>query len=511
MASDFTAFRLLGPVEIWIAGSRREPGPRQRRLVLAALLADAGRALPVETLIARVWGNQPPPGARAALYAHVARIRRLLADGHGEHADLRLLRGSGGYQLDVEPDLVDVHRFRRLVSEARGADHGVRRLTVLREALALWRPEPLATLPGAWAARFRERLRQQHLAATLDWAQAELRCGEPASTIEALGELRAAHPLSEPVAAAAMLALDAAGRGSEALACYREIRDALVDQLGLEPGAELQRIHRGVLRGDLKPFPPARASPFHIAVPALLPPDIRGFAGRAAELGQLDALLTTAGRAETAVPIAVVTGTAGVGKTSLVLHWAHRVRASFPDGQLYLNLRGFDHSGAATAPGEAVRTFLDALGVDHWRMPSTLDGQVGLYRSLLADRRMLIILDNARDDEQVRPLLPGAAGSVVVVTGRDRLAGLVAAESAHSVALRPMTPSEALEMLANRLGSGRLAAEPEAAAAIIDRCGRLPLALAATAARAVTRPELSLAAVAEQLCAWDPATACRAR
>jgi DNA-binding SARP family transcriptional activator len=500
---DCSEFRLLGPVEIWVDGSRQEAGPRQRRLVLAALLADVGRPVPMETLVERVWGNQPPPGARAAVYAHVARIRRLLTDVSGADAGVLRSWGSAGYQLDIDPDLVDVHLFRRLVNEARATNNdSVRRLTMLREALSLWRAEPLATLPGEWTARFREGLRQQHLGAVLAWSQAEFETGRPASTIEPLSELRAAHPLSEPVAATLMRALAAAGRSSEALECYRGIRQALVDQLGLEPGVELQRIHRSVLRGELRPLGTEPAPPttaYHWAVPALLPPDTRGFAGRDHELGQLDAMLSTAFAAEMTVPISVVSGAAGVGKTSLALRWAHRARARFPDGQLYVNLRGFDHSGAATAPGEAVRTFLDALGVDQRRVPSSLDAQVGLYRSLLADRRMLILLDNARDEEQVRPLLPGTSSSVVVATSRNRLAGLVAAEGAHSVALNPLTPVEAREMLTNRLGSARLTTEPRAVIDIIDRCARLPLALAVAAARAVTHPELSLTTLAEQL------------
>ncbi|MFF5208662.1 BTAD domain-containing putative transcriptional regulator [Streptosporangium sp. NPDC000396] len=241
------------------------------------------------------------------------------------------------------------------------------------------------------------------------------------------------------------------------------------------------------------------SAPIAGQVAALLPLDVYGFTGRAGELERLDGLLTAAGRQPTAVLVAVLSGTAGVGKSALAVHWAHRVRDRFPDGQLYVNLRGFDPGGTAMTPTEAVRAFLDALGVPATQIPATPQAQAGLYRSLLAGRRILIVADNARDAAQVRPLLPGAPGCLVVVTSRDQLTGLVAVEGAQALALDLLPAAEARELLARRLGSARVAVEPEATGQIIARCARLPLALAVVAARAAAHPHFPLAALAAEL------------
>jgi DNA-binding SARP family transcriptional activator/tetratricopeptide (TPR) repeat protein len=490
-------FRVLGPVEVRSSGRLVDAGPARQRGVLAALAADAGRPVQTETLVDRVWGDAPPQRARHTLHVYIARLRRVL----GEAGAVELARRSGGYVLDVDGDCVDLHRFRALVEQARGEPcPDSRRVALLRQALELWRGTPLADLPGEWAARVREGWQRQHLDTVLCWAQAELRVGNPDVVIEQLAELTAKHPLAEPLVAAQMRALSAAGRGAEALQGYAATRTRLAEALGADPSPELQALHQAILRGNLAPARSVPASASQVSqVPAQLPLDVRGFTGRADELARLDAILSTVDRQPTAVIISAVSGTAGVGKTALAVHWVHAVADRFPDGQLYVNLRGFDPGGAATSPAEAVRGFLDALQVPPQRIPASLQAQVNLYRSLLAGRRVAVVLDNARDAEQVRPLLPGAPGCLVIVTSRNLLPGLVAAEGAQPLTLDLMTAGEAWDMLAARLGPARLAAEPSAVDEIITGCARLPLALSIVAARAATNPGFPLGVLAKEL------------
>jgi len=501
-------FRLLGPVEIWAAGQRWDAGHPRQCSVLAALLVDAGRLVTVQTLIDRVWGETPLTGARQTLYSHVARIRRVLAQAGGPGEEPALIESrSGGYRLEVDPDRVDVLLFRRLVRWARdtGPADG-ERAAALREALGLWRGEPLAGLGGQWVGRMRDEWRRQYLDAVVLWARVETRLGHAAVVIEPLSELHNDNPLVEPVAATLINALHAAGHTARALDAYTVMRQRLRDELGTDPGTELQAAQQAILRAGLiqtagtPAAPPPRTRP-PMDVPAQLPLDVNGFAGRRAELGWLDAVMDAVMDGEgqgSALPITVIVGTAGVGKTALAVHWAHLVAARFPDGQLYLNLQGFG-PGTAVTPAVALRGFLDAFGVPPQRIPATLDAQAGLYRSLLAGRRVLIVLDNARDADQVRPLLPGAPDCLVVVTSRDELSGLVSAEGAHPLTLDVLAAQEARQLLANRLGPAPVMAEPDAVDDIIGQCARLPLALVIAAARGTTRPHLSLAVLAGQL------------
>lgn len=504
-------FVVLGPVELHGAdGAVVDPGPAKQRTVLAALLVDAGRWVAVETLIDRVWGEDLPAHVRPSLYAYVARIRRMLAATATPQEEAQLRRGPGGYLLDVPADRVDLHRFQRLVERAREADPDrtdAQRAAVLREALGLWRGEPLAGLAGDWVRRTREGWRQQRIEAVLDWAEVELRVGNPAGVIGELTTLVAEHPLVEPLTVALMRALRAAGRGPEALACFAVLQKRLAEELGADPGAEARQVHQAILCGESGP-PPARGAPrtpagagpgSGRAVPAQLPLETRGFTGRADELARLDGILAATAQRRAAVVVSAVSGTAGVGKTALAVHWGHRVADRFPDGRLYVDLRGFDPSGTAVTPDQAVRGFLDALGVPSAHLPVDLQARVGLYRSLLAGRRVLIVLDNARDADQVRPLLPGSAGCLAVVTSRSRLTGLVAAEGAHPLPLDVLSPAEARDLLTHRLGTQRVAAEPDAVAEIITRCGSLPLALAVATARAAAHPAFPLGAVADEL------------
>jgi tetratricopeptide (TPR) repeat protein len=304
-----------------------------------------------------------------------------------------------------------------------------------------------------------------------------------------LTDVLAQDRIAEPVVAVLIRALAATGQVAEALERYEAVRERLVADLGTEPGAELQAAY-DLVRPTAKP---ARL------VPAQLPVGIRGFAAREAELARLDAILAEGRESDDTVMVCVVSGTAGVGKTALAVHWAHRVADRFPDGQLYANLRGFDPAGTVLEPAEVVRGFLDALGVDPQRIPADLSAQAALYRSHLAGRRVLVLLDNVVDAGQVRPLLPGSPGSLVVVTSRNQLGGLVALDGANPLLLDVLSTEDSRRLLAHRLGAGRVAAEPAAVEAVIQRCAGLPLALAIVAARAAIRPEVPLADLAAQL------------
>ncbi|MEV5533628.1 AfsR/SARP family transcriptional regulator [Streptomyces prunicolor] len=505
--------QLLGPVELSAEGRAVEVGPPQRRTVMAALAVDVGRPVAVEAVIERVWGPHAPDGARGAVHAHVARIRRMCEQAaETAREPLLLVRRSGGYLLEARPDQVDVYRFRQLVDQARAAAPADPvRAGLLREALDLWRGEPLSGLNGEWAARMREAWRRQHQDAAVGWARAELRHGDPAPVIGPLTGLLGEYPLAEPLAEALMRALHETGRSAEALDCYAAVRKRLAEDLGTDTGPALRQLHQSILRGH-RPTSPRRPEPSAVIrhpepsavirqteLPAQLPMAVRGFTGRDGELARLAAILASAEGESAAVVISAVSGMAGVGKTALAVHWARRVESAFPDGQLYVNLRGFDPQGSVVPPTEAVRGFLDALGVRPERVPPGLEAQVGLYRSLLTGRRMMVVLDNARDEEQVRPLLPGSVGCMALVTSRNRLTGLAATEGAHLLAVDPLTPAAARDVLAERLGDGRVAAEPAAVADVVTWCAGLPLALAVVSARAAAQPRRPLGALADEL------------
>jgi DNA-binding SARP family transcriptional activator/tetratricopeptide (TPR) repeat protein len=487
-------FQLFGEVQLQAGGQLLDVGTPRQQAVLAALLVDAGRPVAIETLIDRVW-DEAPAEARNVLYSHLSRIRQLLKRAGGV---AKLDRRPAGYVLDVEPDSVDMHRFWRLVDQG-GSDE--EKSAALTEALSLWRGTPLAGIPGEWVEHVRDRWLRRRLDALVRWGDVELRLGRPAGVIDVFVDLVAEYPLAEQLEGVLMRALHDAGRDAEALDRYTAIRERLADELGTDPGPELRELHSAILRGELP-------RPEQSHKPAQLPPDVFGFAGRYEEMRSLSDLA--------GARIVVVSGTAGVGKTSLVVHWAHRARDEFPDGQLYLNLRGFDPTGSPVTPADALRGFLDAFDVSHERIPASFEAQVGLYRSLLADRRVLVVLDNARDAEQVRSLLPGAPNCLVLVTSRDQLTGLVA-EGAHPLMLDLFGETEARVLLASRIGAQRVAAEPEAVTEIIRLCARLALALAVVAARAATHPKFSLAALAQELrtgldefSGTDPATDPRA-
>ncbi|HET9143513.1 AfsR/SARP family transcriptional regulator [Actinophytocola sp.] len=486
-------FRLFGGIELVAAGRALDIGTPRQRAVLAVLAVEAGRPVAIETLIDRVWDEEPPLEARNVLYSHLSRVRQLLkraTEASGIAA--RLDRGLAGYVLEIDPELVDLHRFTALTAAAEDTGRPeIERAAELAQALKLWRGSPLAGISGAWAERVRAGWHRRRLSAVVAWGGLEVDLGHAATVISTVSDLVAEYPLAEPLEGLLMRALHAAGRDAEAIERFAVVRARLADELGADPGPELQALHGAILRGEL-------ASPdrgISRAVPAQLPPDVEGFAAREIELRWLDEMVRDD---RTAARTVVLSGTAGVGKTTLAVHWAHRVRHRFPDGQLYVNLRGFGPTGSPVAPAEAVRTFLDAFELPPQRIPAGFEAQVGLYRSLLADRKVLVVLDNAHDAEQVRPLLPAAPGCLALVTSRDQLAGLVAA-GARPVTLGLFDRGAARELVGRRIGVGRMANEPGAVDEIVRLCAGLPLALAVVAARAATHPTFGLAALAGEL------------
>ncbi|MET9913483.1 BTAD domain-containing putative transcriptional regulator [Streptomyces sp. NPDC006476] len=502
-------FRLLGEVQVLAAGRPLDAGPPRQQAVLAALAVDAGRPVPIEALIDRVWGEAAPVEARNVLYSHLSRLRHVFREAAtlGDGVTVRLERRHAGYVLHVDPDRVDVHRFWRLADQGRDVSRAdADRAAVLAQALSLWRGTPLAALSGDWAANVRENWHQRRLDAAVHWARAELRLGHAEVVITTLPGLIGEYPLAEPLEGLLMEALHAAGRDAEAIDRYATVRARLAEALGADPGPALRTLYEAILRGELRTGSPAgqaAADTVKAAVPAQLPPDLFGFTGREAQLRGLDGLLGLASpvsdRPAGPPVIATIDGMAGVGKTALAVHWAHQAAHRFSDGQLYANLRGFDPTGSPVTAEEVIRGFLDALGVPHTRIPATLTAQVGLYRSLLAGRRLLLLLDNARDVEQVRPLLPAAPGCMALVTSRNRLSGLVTTVGAHPLTLELPSLAEARDLLVRRLGARRVEAESDTVDEMVAMCARLPLALAIVATRAATQPGLPLAVLAADL------------
>jgi len=475
-------FVLLGGTAVLVDGTALDLGPPRQRCVLAALAVDAGQVVSVERLTHRVWGDDPPLRARATLLNYLSRLRLLLGGA--------VVRRPGGYALDVERSAVDLLRFRALCRDARAADDR-RAAVLLRQALELWRGEALTGVEGDWAAAERDRLHQQLLDAECDLADVELRLGRGDDLVAALTTRSAQWPLDERVAAQLMLALHRAGRTADALAHYRQLRERLVGELGTDPGTALRELHQQVLDDDPALTPSSRKAGGE-PVPRQLPAPPRWFTGRGTELVSLDKALADANT----VMISAISGAGGIGKTWLALAWAHRNTERFPDGQLFTDLRGFSPTEQPVAPDTALLGFLTALGVAPNRVPAELDARAALYRSLTADRRMLVVLDNAATADQVTPLLPGGPNCTVLITGRGVLASLVDRHGAGQLRLDVLARTDARDLLTARLGADRLAAEPGAVDELIDLCGGYPLALAITARHAAGR---SLAEVAAEL------------
>jgi DNA-binding SARP family transcriptional activator len=491
---DGIEFRLLGPLELVIAGESVAVGPIKRRVVLAALLADIGTPVTLETLSSRVW-DRTPPAARNILYAHISRIRSLL-DASG--TSVQLARQSGGYVLQADRGAIDVLQFTDLLTASHRPDiDDETRVDLLQEALGLWRATPLADLDGAWVTRTRREWEQQRITAATEWAQAAIRLGRLSMVTTGLNSLLTQYPMVEPLVRELMRALHAAGRSAEALELFARTRKTLVDELGVEPGTELRELHLAILRSTADQLAPGVHLVRPYIAPAQLPAYVPDFVGRAPQLAWLDELLAS-GQARTLV----ISGMAGVGKTSLAVHWAQRVREHFPDGQLYVNLRGYT-SHAPVRSEEALAQFLRALGVPARDVPRNPEEAAGLFRSLLTDKRVLVLLDNAATAEQVRPLLPASPGCLVLVTSRNRLRGLVAREGALALSLGVLSPAEARALLAGVVGGAGADRASKALDELAAACGHLPLALRVAAASLSDWPEQRLPGYISSLTAGD--------
>ncbi|MGW3959350.1 BTAD domain-containing putative transcriptional regulator [Amycolatopsis sp. NPDC005003] len=478
-------FLLLGPVEARRAGQVLDLGPPRRRAVLVALLADVTTVVSVDQLVYRVWSDHPPLRARDTLHSYLSRLRS---------AGIDIRRRSGGYTLVAEEEAVDLHRFRRLVGRARATDRVEAAAELLGQALNLWRGQPFGELDSPWLAGLRGPLERERMAAELDYADLRLRLGRHAELVTELPARIAMNPADERLAGQFMLALYRCGRQAEALAHYERLRLRLADELGADPSPPLRRLHQRILTAAPVLDAPA-AHRQEIPTPRQLPPAPRHFVGRDTELAQLTAVLT----GPQAGQPAVITGTGGVGKTWLALHWAHRHAERFPDGQLFVDLQGFSADGQPMDPATAVRGFLDALGVDAESIPVSAHAQSALFRSIVAGRRLLVVVDNARSADQVVPLLTGSPGCTVVVTSRDRLSELVARHCASPVLVDAFTETEAHQVLSGRIGAERVAAEPAAVRELLTSCAGFPLALGIVAGRAASRPDFSLADLAAEL------------
>jgi DNA-binding SARP family transcriptional activator len=523
-------FAILGPVEAIADSGPIGLGGARSRALLAMLVLRANHVVPADVIAEELWPGLDPERATANLHVRMAELRRALR-AVGESG--RLVTRKPGYLLHAGAEEIDATRFAALVAQARvllrdGDPAGAS--ACLDAALQLWRGPALGNVgDAAWARGEMERLAESRLGALELRMDAALSTGAGSDLITELRELTAAHPLRERFWAQQMLALYRAGRQGDALLAFQQARSHLVTELGVEPGTELRALQERMLAQDpaldhspaLGHSPAAvhdagaassgpassgpasagagREVPARLRVPRQLPPSLSSFTGRRGELALLDALLQDGARAAGSVSIAAITGCGGIGKTALALHWAHLASSRFPDGQLYVNLRGFDPVAPPVAASTAITGFLDGLGIPARQIPRDTAAQVALFRSLAAGKRLLIVLDNARDPAHVRQLLPASPESVVLVTSRSWLGGLVAGDGARPVSLDVIADDEAAALLEARAGSQRLAADPLAVSQLTGLCAGLPLALAITASQVVARPQVPLRELAAAL------------
>jgi DNA-binding SARP family transcriptional activator len=496
-------FRVLGPVEAATAAGPVAIGGSKPRTLLAALLLESGRVVSTERLIDVIWDDDPPNSARALIQTYVSGMRRAGAD-----LAAAIVTRPPGYLARVPPGSLDLEVFEALVERGRtAAAEGRHRDAVdaLRSAEAMWRGPALGGVTGRILAGDAVKLDEQRVRAAEERIVAELALGRGEELVARLSALVGAHPTRERLRGQLMLALHRAGRTAEALEVYRQGRATLIEELGLEPGVELTRLHDAILRGDPDLLPATEEVEVRVAavppvaeddavghrpVPAQLPPGPADFTGRVGDVEHLVELLTRSGRGST---VCVVAGPGGVGKSALAAHVGHRVATEYPDGQLHVDLRGM--SGPAT-PAEVLGRFLRALDPDPRMLPERTDELMDRYRTLLFRRRMLIVLDDAAGEAQVRPLIPGASGCAVLVTSRNRLPGLA---GAHLTELDMLSTAEATALLSQVAGVQRISAHPEAARQIVARCGGLPLAVRIAAARLATRRQWSPALLAARL------------
>ncbi|MDX3228523.1 BTAD domain-containing putative transcriptional regulator [Streptomyces sp. ME19-01-6] len=512
-------FLTLGPVEVRADGREVNLGGAKPKTLLAALLLQPRRVVSIESLVALIWDDAPPQSATALVYTYASALRRSFS-ANGEPS--LLTTRTPGYVLALTPDDSDLEVFQHRLDEARSAERSGDHVSAAQrygQALELWRGPAFGGVRAEFARSRAASLEEDRLAAEEGLARCRLAQGRVTEATSRLIGLAAAHPLREETRGLLMRALYESGRQADALAAYRDGRKHLIDELGVEPGEKLRSLHSKILEGTLTPLAPAPvpagagqevraavtavgeqpAAPLaarldHYVAPRHLPPDIGDFTGR---VEQLEALIMLAGRDDTAfrtaTPTVVVSGFGGVGKSALAVHAAHLLREHYPDGQLFADLRGSDRNITAH---EVLGRFLGALGVTGPDLPEALDDRIELYRRKVADRRLLIVLDNASHEQQVRRLLPGSPRCFVIITSRSRLTGL---EGAEPVELDFFSTEAAVDMLSSIVGEARVADDAESARTIARLCGGIPLAIRAAAARLLARPHWPLRSLADRL------------
>ncbi|GAB1639975.1 AfsR/SARP family transcriptional regulator [Krasilnikovia sp. MM14-A1259] len=517
-------FRVLGPLETVVDGRRMDVAGNRQQIVLASLVLDAGKVVSVGRLMTAIYGEQRPASARAQVQICVSGLRRLFT-AYGR-ADAIATRNQG-YVLAQAGVAVDLQRYERLIAEARaGSNAGRKEESVerYREALALWRGPALEGLDSGPLRTAANHFAERRLTVNEDCIEYELELGRHREVIAELVGLVAAHPLRERLRGQLMLALYRSGRQAEALEAYRAARRTLIDELGLEPSEWLQHLERSILTSEsglalplpretvvsAAPAPETEAvvgevlavsdsgphARSQVSPPRMLPTDIADFTGREQQIEVIDRELARAAEnpRQLAVPIMVVTGKLGVGKTTLGVHVAHRLASRYPDGQLFADLHGWkaDYVG----PMRILERFLRTLGVPGTSIPDGLEERAEMYRGLLSDRRVLVVLDNAGAEEHVLPLLPGSPRTAVIVTSRGRLGGL---PGAMHVDIDVLEPRQCIELLSRIAGESRIRAETDASAELTELCGRLPLALRIAGARLAARPHWSVEQLADRL------------
>jgi DNA-binding SARP family transcriptional activator/tetratricopeptide (TPR) repeat protein len=480
-------FRILGPLQVVTEAGSVALGGRRPCTLLAMLLAHPDQVVSLDHLIDAVWDDRPPVTARRQVQNEISALRRRLGDG-----GVTIVADGRGYRVQPGPGELDSRTFEDGVARASvlAADGQLAEaVDALRSALRLWRGPALLGLSGRVVEAAAARLDEQRLTATEQRFELELRLGRHDEVVGDLTELVAANPLRERLVGQLMLALHRAGRQADAVQVYHDLRVRLADELGLDPATPLQRQFAAILNNDPGPAAlagegAARPDP---PTPRQLPADVAGFTGRHEHLKQLDELLPEHNHRDTAIVISTITGMAGIGKTALAVHWGHRVSDRFPDGQLYVDLRGHAQ-GEPVRPLDALTQFLRSLGVPPGEIPAEESAAAARYRSLLAERRVLVLLDNASEPAQVRPLLPASPGCLVLVTSRHRLSGLAARDGARRLSLDVLGAYEAQLLLERIIGGERVAAEPGAATELVRICSYLPLALRIAAATLLDRP-----------------------
>ncbi|WP_055563093.1 AfsR/SARP family transcriptional regulator [Streptomyces atriruber] len=484
-------FSVLGPVRAWHGPEQLNTGSPQQRALLAALLLRDGRTATASELIDALWGEEPPSQALAAVRTYASRLRKVLPPGV-------LVSESGGYAVQVADGALDLALAEDLWSaaeKARGTGDLCQARTLVNKALGLWDGEPLANVPGPYADTQRTRLDEWRLQLVETRLDMDLELGCHAEAVSELTALTAAHPLRERLRELLMLALYRSGRQAEALAVYADTRRLLADELGVDPRPGLKELQQRILQADpglAEPSAPSQEPATTVVRPAQLPATVPDFTGRASFVNELSDILSTAeGRV---MAVSALAGIGGVGKTTLAVHVAHVARTHFPDGQLYVDLQG---AGARVAEPETVLgAFLRALGTADSAIPDSLEERAALYRSVLDGRRVLVLLDNARDAAQVRPLLPGMEGCAALVTSRVRMVDLA---GAHLIDLDVMSPEEALLLFTRIVGEERVTSEREAALDVVAACGFLPLAIRIAASRLAARRTWTVSTLAAKL------------